>query len=80
MHNHLDKPMIQFSSQLIYTGTETQINLKPIISNTTEYALSTLSIDDRDCYAEGEANLTYLTYSDGYRYEMNNCLVDQGIR
>ena len=35
LHNHLDKPMIQFSSQLIFTGTETQINLKPALSYTT---------------------------------------------
>ena len=80
MHNHLDKPMIQFSSQLINPGRETQINLKPIISSTTTNAIDTFSPDDRNCYADGEANLTYLAYNLGYRYEMNNCLVDQGIR
>lgn len=80
MHNHLDKPMIQFSSQLIYTGTETQINLKPTFSYTTKDAISRFYPDDRSCYADGEVNLTYLTYYHGYRYEMNNCLVDQGIR
>ena len=80
MHNHLDKPMIQFSSQLIFTGTETQINLKPIISNTTEAAIYKFDPEDRGCYTQGEQNLTYLTYELGYRYEMNNCLVDQGIR
>ena len=80
MHNHLDKPMIQFSSQLIYPGSETQINLKPIISSTTINAINNFSPDNRNCYADGEANLTYLTYDHGYRYEMNNCLVDQGIR
>ena len=31
LHHHLDMPMIGFSSKLIWTGTETQINLKPII-------------------------------------------------
>jgi hypothetical protein len=80
MHNHLDKPMIQFSSQLIYPGSETQINLKPILSKTTEEAISLFEPIDRKCYADGEANLTYLRYNEGYRYEMNNCLVDQGIR
>ena len=80
MHNHLDKPMIQFSSQLIYPGSETQINLKPIISKTTDDAISLFDPIDRKCYADGEANLTYLSYDRGFRYEMNNCLVDQGIR
>ena len=35
LHDHRDKPMIQFSSQLIHTGTETQINVKPTITYTT---------------------------------------------
>ena len=80
LHHHLDLPMTQFSSQLIFTGVETQINLKPTITNTTEEAISFLSPTERQCYAEGEANLTYLPNKDGYRYEMNNCLIDQGIR
>ena len=80
LHHHLDLPMTQFSSQLIFTGVETQINLKPTITNTTEEAISFLSPTERQCYAEGEANLTYLPYKEGYRYEMNNCLIDQGIR
>ena len=80
LHHHLDKPMIQFSSQLIWTGTETQINLKPIISETSKEAIADFSPEVRQCYAEGEQNLTYLTYEDAYRYEMNNCLIDQGIR
>ena len=71
---------MQFSSQLIFPGFETQINLKPTITNTTEEAISFLSAKERQCYAEGEANLTYLTDHFGYRYEMNNCLIDQGIR
>ena len=80
LHNHLDKPMIQFSSQLINTGTETQINLKPTLSYTTDDAISTFTPEERGCYADGEANLTYLPYYLGFRYEMNNCLIDQGIR
>ena len=80
MHHHLDKPMIQFSSQLLFTGTETQINLKPIISNTTEEAIYKFDPEDRGCYTQHEQNLTYLRYEDGFRYEMNNCLIDEGIR
>ena len=80
LHSHLDKPMIQFSSQLINTGTATQINLKPILSYTTDNAISTFTPVERNCYANGEANLTYLPYKLGFRYEMNNCLIDQAIR
>ena len=80
MHHHLDKPMIQFSSQLIFPGSETQINLKPTISKTTDAAISLFDPEERKCYAEGEANLTYLRYDAGFRYEMNNCLIDHGIR
>ena len=80
MHHHLDKPMIQFSSQLIFTGTETQINLKPVVSNTTEEAIYRFGPEDRGCYTQNEQNLTYLRYEFGYRYEMNNCLINEGIR
>ena len=80
LHHHLDKPMIEFSSQLIPTGTNTQINLKPTISYLTEFAISRFSADERGCYADNEVNLTYLTRDQGFRYEMNNCLIDQGIR
>ena len=80
LHHHLDKPMMQFSSQLINTGTETQVNLKPTISYTTEDAIATFSPNERGCYVESEVNLTYLTHETGFRYEMNNCLIDGGIR
>ena len=80
LHDHRDLPIMQFSSQLIFPGFETQINLKPTITNTTEEAISFLSPKERQCYAKGEVNLTYLTNDLGYRYEMNNCLIDQGIR
>ena len=80
LHHHLDKPMIQFSSQLIFTGTETLINLKPTISYTTDDAISKFHSKDRGCYANGEANLNYLIKEYGYRYEMNNCLIDESIR
>ena len=79
LHHHLDKPMIQFSSQLINAGTETQINIKPTISYTTKHAISRLESEERDCYAQGEVNLTYLPYSSGYRYSLNNCIIDELI-
>ena len=80
LHHHLDKPMIEFSSQLINIGTETQITLKPSVSYTTADAISRFKPEERGCFVEGEVNLTYLTYADGYRYESNNCVIDQGIR
>ena len=70
---------MQFSSQLISPGSETQINLKPEITYTTEDAISIFSPKKRGCYSDGEANLTHLHFADGYRYEMNNCLIDKGI-
>ena len=79
LHHHSDKPMMQFSSQLISTGLETHINVKPILSYTTENAISMLSPEERKCYSNSEANLTYLPFSSGYRYEMNNCLTDDAI-
>ena len=72
--------MFQFSSLLIHTGTETQITLKPTLSYITDDAISAFTPEDRGCYANGEAILNYLTNKRGYRYEMNNCLIDEGIR
>ena len=72
--------MIQFSSDLIRPGTETQVNLEPLISNTTENAVFTLEPEKRGCYSKGEVNLTHLVYNDGFRYEMNNCIIDEGIK
>ena len=80
LHHHQDKPMMQFSSQLIHTGTATQINVKPIISYTTNNAIGRFTPDERGCYANGEANLTYLVQKHGYRYQLNNCLIDRVIR
>ena len=67
LHHHSDKPMMQFSSQLISAGLETHINLKPTLSYTTENALAMLSPGERKCYTSSEANLNYLPFSDGYR-------------
>ena len=79
LHHHTDKPMIQFSSQMISPGLETHIDLKPTLSYTTKNAISMLHPSERGCYSAKEANLSYLPYSKGYRYAMNNCLIDQII-
>ena len=71
---------MQFSSKLIMMGAETQINIKPQIVDTSEEAIKLFDPEQRGCYAEGEANMTYLIHSNGFRYEMNNCLIDEGIR
>ena len=68
------------NTYLVNPGTETQINLKPTISYTSDDLLSTFSPQERNCYVDREANLTYLPFEDGYRYEMDNCLIDEGIR
>ena len=51
---------MQFGSVLLHSGTETQMNLKPTVSYATKDAISTFTPEIRDCYADGEANLTYL--------------------
>ena len=75
-----DKPMVSLSSQIINTGTETQVYVKPLLTHTTDEAIAKFIPEERGCFADGEANLTYLPYDKGYRYVMNNCLSDQGIR
>ena len=79
LHHHADKPMIQFLSQLINPGMKSLTNLKPSVNYTTDAAISRFYPEDRMCYNEGEVNLKYLTYVDGFRYNMNNCLIDQGM-
>ena len=70
---------MQFSSELISPGSETQIDLKPEISYTTEDSIARFPPNKRGCYSDGEANLTHLPYGDGFRYEMNNRLIDKVI-
>ena len=79
LHHHRDQPMMQFSSNLITPGTETEINVKPKIISTTERAIMKFSPEERNCYTDGEAHLNHLYYEDGYRYEMGNCLTDEKI-
>ena len=66
---------MQFGSVLLHSGTETQMNIKPTVSYATNAAISTFTPEVRGCYAEGEVNMTYLHHSDGFRYEMNNCII-----
>ena len=59
------------------------INVKPTISYTTKNAISTFSPNERGCYIDEEIELNFLTkkfHGLGYRFEMNNCLIDEGIR
>ena len=78
--HHKDLAMMQFGSVLLHSGTETQMNIKPTVSYATNAAISTFPPEVRGCYAEGEVNMTYLHHSDGFRYEMNNCIINEGIR
>ena len=78
--HHKDLAMMQFGSVLLHSGTETQMNIKPTVSYATNAAISTFTPEVRGCYAEGEVNMTYLHHSDGFRYEMNNCIINEGIR
>merc|ERR1712020_63671 len=80
LHHHSEKPMMQFSSQLINIGTETQIDLKSSLTYTTDNAISRFHPLERGCYTDGEVNLTYLPYSAGYNYGLNNCLIDKLIK
>ena len=61
--SHKDLAMMQFGSTLLQSGTETQINIKPTVSYATKEAISTFAPKVRDCYVDGEANLTYLQVS-----------------
>jgi hypothetical protein len=80
LHHSGDKPMFQLSSESLNVGTNTQLNVKPTITNTTEYTINHLKLpEDRQCYADGEQTLEYLSERDGYRYEINNCLIDQAV-
>ena len=51
----------------------------PEIKYTSKHAIEKFIPQDRGCYAHGEVNLTFLNYTDGYRYELNNCLIEKGI-
>lgn len=53
--------------------------MKPTITYLTKDAISTFIPEERDCYGKREVNLTYLAYEFGYRYGMNNCLIDKEI-
>ena len=77
LHDHRDKPMFTLTSELINVGTITQINVKPEITYTSKSAIEMFAPNERECYDKDEANLTYLDFERGFRYAMNNCLIDQ---
>ena len=62
--------MMEFGSTLLQSGTETQVNVKPTVSYATKDAISTFAPEIRDCYVDGEANMTYLQV--GYFYWGSN--------
>ena len=73
-----DIAFMQFSSDFFNLGTHTQINIKPSVFEMTNYAIESFSPEERGCYVKGEANLTYFPYHLGYRYVVNNCLINEG--
>ena len=46
----------------------------------SKHDLLWLKLSNYATYKDGEIKLNYLKRSLGYRYEMNNCLIDEGIR
>ena len=73
--------MMQFSSHLIHPGTETQVNVIPTLSHTTQDAIDSFDPDERQCYdLKDGVNLTFLPYKSGYRYELSNCLTNELIK
>ena len=80
LHHHMDKPMVQFSSQLIHPGRETHINVMPQVTYTTNDSINGLTHEERGCYAEDEVKLSYLLSRLGYHYNIDNCLLNEGIR
>ena len=59
---------------------DTMINLKPTITYTTDEAISKFSPEERKCYVDEEVKLNFINRDFGYKYEMNNCLIDEAIR
>ena len=53
LHHHLDKPVMQFSSQFLTVGVEALINVQPEITYTTKKAIKRFNPEDRGCYDEG---------------------------
>ena len=70
---------MQISSDFINVGTDTQISVKPTIIKTTKSAIEKFNSEERNCYHDGEVNLTYLPYMFNHNYEINNCLFNEGV-
>lgn len=78
LNDHRAISMMQFSSFHLGPGRENQIVIKPIITYTSEDALNSMTPDERGCYKH-DRKLEALSWDHGYHYEMDNCLIDQGI-
>ena len=72
--------MMQFSSELISVGSEIQMKMNPEITYLTDAARIRFKPEQRFCYDEHDKELTHLNYKSGYRYSMQNCLIDNALK
>jgi hypothetical protein len=59
---------------MISQGAYTLASFAPMIVNTSDQVVSRFSPAVRDCYKDEEFHLKTLTWKNGYRYSMKNCL------
>lgn len=77
IHDHRDMPIMEHLGTYIPTGMVTQLAVFPSITYTSQDALDGLEPSKRNCYREFEANLTFFPHEYGFRYGMDNCLVNE---
>jgi hypothetical protein len=66
--------IIQKKISQTFTGQYSQASLTPIIVNTTNQAIYRFPPEVRGCYTDDEFHLKTLTWNEGYRYSIKNCL------
>ncbi len=59
---------------MLCKGTYTLATLSTVIVNTTDKAISRFPPAARGCYIDEEFKLKRLSWEEGYRYSMKNCL------
>ena len=64
---------------LVPAGQQTLISVKPVLTVTTDVAISSMKPTRRDCYVDGEAQLRYFEWEMGYFYNLNNCLFNYAL-
>ena len=57
MHHHRTKPIMEHENVLAEVGRSTQLAVRPVLTVTTQAAVDALKPRERDCYADGEAQL-----------------------